>query len=152
MLIVRFELGDRAFGVRARDVREILPLVATRPVPGTPPWVVGEWLLSGRPVPLIDLRRWLDDVPSRAELATRMLLLDWRRTDGPGGPVAFLGERVRETVDVPRTALNARSAGAPGEQVLGGSFVHDGVLVQLLDPTALLTTDLAAVLYPVPTS
>jgi chemotaxis-related protein WspB len=152
MLIVRFELGDRAFGVRARDVREILPLVATRPVPGTPPWVVGEWLLGGRPVPLIDLRHWLDGVPSRAELATRMLLLDWRRTDGAGGPVAFLGERVRETVDVPRTALNARSAGAPGEQVLGGSFVHDGVLVQLLDPTALLTTDLAAVLYPVPTS
>jgi chemotaxis-related protein WspB len=152
MLIVRFELGDRAFGVRARDVREILPLVATRPVPGTPPWVVGEWLLGGRPVPLIDLRHWLDGVPSRAELATRMLLLDWRRTDGAGGPVAFLGERVRETVDVPRAALNARSVGQPGERVLGGSFVHDGVLVQLLDPTALLTTDLAAVLYPVPAS
>ena len=41
MLIVRFELGDRAFGVRARDVREVLPRVRTRPVPGAPPWVVG---------------------------------------------------------------------------------------------------------------
>lgn len=148
MLIVRFELGDRAFGVRARDVREILPLVATRPVPGTPPWIVGEWLLGGRPVPLIDLRRWLEDVPSRTELATRMLLLEWRRPDGAGGAVAFLGERVRGTVDVARTEINPRSAGAPGERVLGGSFVQDGTLVQLLDPAALLTTDLADVLYP----
>lgn len=150
MLIVRFELGDRAFGVRARDVREILPLVAARPVPGAPPWVAGEWLLGGRPVPLIDLRRWLDGVPSRAELATRMLLFDWRRPDGAGGPVAFLGERVRGTIDVPRTGIAPRSVGEPGERVLGGSFVQDGTLVQLLEPAALLTTDLAAMLYPAP--
>lgn len=148
MLIVRFELGDRAFGVRARDVREILPLVRTRPVPAAPPWVVGEWLLGGRPVPLIDLRRWLEGVPSRTELATRMLLLDWRAADGAGGPVAFLGERVRDTVDVPRSAIAARSVGEAGERVLGGTFVHEGTLIQLLDPAALLTTDLAAVLYP----
>ena len=147
MLIVRFELGDRAFGVRARDVREVLPLVRTRPVPGAPPWVVGEWLLSGRPVPLIDLRQWLEGVPSRSELATRMLLLDWRGPAGPG-PVAFLGERMRDTVDVPRAAITSRSVGEPGERVLGGSFVHDGTLVQLLEPAALLTTELAGVLYP----
>ncbi len=148
MLIVRFELGDRAFGVRARDVREILPVVHTRPVPGAPPHVVGEWLLGGRPVPLIDLRRWLDGVPSRMELATRMLLLDWK---GPAGtaPVAFLGERVRDTIEVPRGAISPRSVGEPGERVLGGSVVHEGMLIQLLDPAELLTTDLAVILYPV---
>ena len=147
MLIVRFVLGDRAFGVRARDVREILPLCRTRPVPGTPAFVVGEFILGGSSVPLIDLRRWLDGVPARADLATRMLLVDWT---GPGGsgPVAFLGERVRETVDVPRRAIAPRAVGQPGERVLGGTFVHGGVLVQLLEPAALLTTDLAAFLYP----
>jgi hypothetical protein len=80
-----------------------------------------------------------------------MLLLDWRRADGGGGPVAFLGERVRDTVEVPRTAIVPRSVGEAGELVLGGSFVHEGRLVQLLDPAALLTTDLAAVLYPAAT-
>jgi chemotaxis-related protein WspB len=147
MLIVRFQLGDRAFGVRARDVREVLPLVTTRAVPGAPPWVVGEWLLSGHPVPLIDLRHWLDGVPSRTELATRMLLLDWRGPTG-GGPVAFLGERMRDTMDVARSAIAPRSVGEPGERVLGGTFVHLGTLVQLLEPAALVTTDLAGVLYP----
>lgn len=147
MLIVRFELGDRAFGVRARDIREILPIVRTRPVPGAPPYVVGEWLLGGRPIPLIDLRQWLEGTPSRRELATRMLLVDWK---APGGtaPVAFLGERVHGTVDVPRGAVNPRSVGEPGEQVLGGSVVHEGTLIQLLDPAALMGSDLAAVLYP----
>jgi chemotaxis-related protein WspB len=149
MLIVRFVLGDRAFGVRARDVREILPLCRTRPVPGAPDWVAGEFLLGGTPVPVIDLRRWLDGVPARADLATRMLLLDWRGATG-SGPVAFLGERVRETVDVPRTAITTRAVGEPGERVLGGSFVHEGELVQLLDPAALLSTDLATILYPGP--
>jgi len=147
MLIVRFVLGDRAFGVRARDVREILPLVRTRSVPGAPGFVVGEFLLGGARVPLIDLRQWLDGVPARADLATRMLLLDWAG-HGRAGPVAFLGERVRETVDVPRTAIASRVVGQPGERVLGGTFVHEGVLVQLLDPAALLSTDLASILYP----
>ncbi len=147
MLIVRFGIGDRAFGVRASDVREILPLCRTRPVPASPAFVVGEFLLGGERVPVIDLRRWLDGEASRPDLATRMLLLDWR---GPGGagPVAFLAERVRETVDVPRSAIARRSVGEPGERVLGGSFVHDGVQVQLLEPTALLTTELATLLYP----
>jgi len=147
MLIVRFGLGDRAFGVRARDVREILPLCRTRPVPGVPAFVTGEFLLGGERVPVIDLRRWLDGDGSRPDLATRMLLLDW---PGPAGsrPVAFLAERVRETVDVPSSAIAARSVGAPGERVLGGSFVHDGVQVQLLEPAALLTTELATLLYP----
>jgi len=147
MLIVRFGLGDRAFGMLARDVREILPLCRTRPVPGTPAFVPGEFLLGGERVPLIDLRRWLDGEASRADLATRMLLVDWQGPAG-SGPVAFLAERVRETVDVPRTAISPRSVGEPGERVLGGSFVHDGVQVQLLEPSALLTTELATLLYP----
>ena len=147
MLIVRFGLGERAFGVRARDVREILPLCRTRPVPGTPAFVAGEFLLGGRGVPLIDLRLWLDGVPARRDLATRMLLLDWKGDDG-GRPIAFLGEGVRETVDVPRSAIRPRSIGEPGERTVGGSFVHDGVLVQLLQPEALLTTELARLLYP----
>lgn len=151
MLIVRFGLGDRAFGVRARDVREILPLCAARPVPGAPAFVVGEFLLGGARVPLIDLRHWIEGHPCRSDLATRMLLLDWK---GPGGagPVAFLAERVRETVDVPRSTIAPRSVGEPGERVLGGSFVHDGLQVQLLEPAALLTTDLATLLYPMDAS
>ena len=80
-----------------------------------------------------------------------MLLLDWRGPAGPG-PVAFLGERMRDTVDVPRAAIVPRSVGEPGERVLGGSFVHDGTLVQLLEPAALLTTELAGVLYPAVTA
>ncbi|MFN8623109.1 MAG: chemotaxis protein CheW [Chloroflexota bacterium] len=148
MLIVRFGLGERAFGIRAREVREILPLVRVRPSPGVPDWVAGELLLGGSPVPVIDLRRWLDGVPSREDLATRLLLLDWKGAGG-SGPVAFIVERVRETVDVPAGAISRRTAGAPDERVLGGSFVQDGTIVQLLDPRALVTTELGAVLYPV---
>lgn len=147
MLVVRFGLGDRAFGVRARDVREILPLCRTRPLPGVPDWVTGELLLAGSPVPVVDLRRWIDGVPARTDLATRMLLLDWRGRDG-SAPVAFVVEGVRETVDVPAAAIGRRSAGEPGERVLGGSFVQDGTIIQLLDPKALLATELGAILYP----
>ena len=85
MLIVRFGLGDRAYGVRARDVREILPLCRARPVPGAPVFVLGEFLLGGTRVPLIDLRRWLEGEFCRTDLATRMLLLDYK----PGGACAL---------------------------------------------------------------
>ena len=148
MLLVRFWLGDRAFAVRARDVREILPRCETRLVPGAPDWVAGELLLGGARVPVIDLRRWLDGVPSRPDLATRVLLLDWQGAAGRG-PAGFLAERVRETVDVPRAAITPRSVGRGEEPVLGGSAVIGGTIVQLLEPRALLDTDLAAVLYPV---
>ena len=84
---------------------------------------------------------------SPVDTFTRMLLLDWRGRDG-SAPVAFVVEGVRETVDVPAAAIGRRSAGEPGERVLGGSFVQDGTIIQLLDPKALLATELGAILYP----
>lgn len=145
MLIVRFRLGERALGIRAADVREVLPVARFRPIPLAPPWVAGDILLHGAPCPVLDLRRWLDDVPTRIDLATRMLRIDW--AGGADRPLAVLAERVRDAVEVDASALVPPAVGRPGDRVLGGEVVVDGEIVTILDPAQLVTTELATVLY-----
>ncbi len=145
MLIVRFRLGERALGIRASDVREVLPVARFRPIPLAPAWVAGDILLHGAPCPVLDLRRWLDDAPTRIDLATRLLRIDW--AGGADRPLAVLAERVRDAVEVDADAIVAPAVGRPGDRVLGGEVVVDGEIVTILDPAQLLTTELATVLY-----
>ena len=146
MLILRFALGDRSFGIAASLVREILPVCRLRSVPLAPPYIAGDFLLRGVACPVLDLRRWLDGEPTRVDLATRMILLDWAGA-AASGPLAVLGERVRDVVEVPATAVMPPAVGRAEELVLAGTVVIDGTIVGLLDPATLVDGELAGVLY-----
>ncbi len=146
MLILRFSLGARSFAIRAAHVREILPVVRFRPVPLAPEIVAGDFLLRGVPCPVIDLRRWLDGEPARIDLATRLLLLDWTG-HGATGPLAVIGERVRDAVEVDPGSISPPAIGRTEDQVIGGEVVIDGEIVTVVDPAALMTGELAELCY-----
>lgn len=146
MLIIRFALGERSFGIVASRVREILPICRLRSVPLAPDYVAGDFLLRGVPCPVVDLRRWLEGVPTRVDLATRMILVDWNGVTA-SGPLAVIGERVRDAVEVDPAAIQPPAVGRAVDRVLSGTAVIDGTIVGLLDPAALVSTELGDVLY-----
>ena len=146
MLIIRVALGERSFGIAAAGVREILPICRLRKIPRTPDYIAGDFLLRGVPCPVVDLRRWLEGEHSRVELATRMILVDWTGVSA-SGPLALIGERVRDAVEANPAAIRPPTAGHAVDRVLSGTAVIDGTIVGLLDPAALVSTELGDVLY-----
>lgn len=76
MLSVIWSSQGEWFSTDASVVREVVPLIATRPMVGAPDWFAGLADHHGRLVPVLDADRLLGREPRAATLATRVLMLE----------------------------------------------------------------------------
>jgi chemotaxis-related protein WspB len=141
LLIVCCRVGDAAWGFDARDVVSVVPAVVRRPVPQAPPVVAGLVRWRGGLLPVLDLGVLLGGTPCRERLDTRILVL---RRDA--GLVGLRAERVTDTAEIPAESFLPSPIASPDAAWLGPVAMHEGELLQLVRPGALLTPDLAALL------
>lgn len=71
MLFLLFHLDDARYALPASRLAVVLPRVATRALPATPPWVSGVFMHDGQTVPVIDFCLLALGRPARARLSTR---------------------------------------------------------------------------------
>jgi purine-binding chemotaxis protein CheW len=83
--------GQRAV-LPAGRIREVVPLLATAPVPGAPPAVLGTFLLRGAPVTVLDVSRVLG-VEREPALEAQIVVLGGARA------VGLLVDRVLAVLD-----------------------------------------------------
>ena len=142
MLVLLLHIGERRFGLDARDVLEVVPSVALLPVPAAPQWIAG--LLHHRDgvAPVVDLARLVDGRPAAAKLSTRIVVL--RRDGDGGGLVGLLAEGVTETLRIAEDRLRAAGLTAPDAAWLGPIALDAGGPLQLVRWTDLVPADLRA--------
>lgn len=95
-----FILGNEEYGVSIRVVQEIIGILPTTPVPGTPPFVTGVVNLRGAIVPVIDLRRRFG---MRELELTREACIIVTRT--AAATVGLLADRVCDVVTIASDAI-----------------------------------------------
>src|SRR5580692_8261281 len=98
MLFLMFQLGTDRYAIEAADVVEVLPLVHSKQIPGTPPVVRGIFDYHGAPVPLIDLAELALGKPSRRWMSTRIILINYFMESGQTHLLGLLAERATETL------------------------------------------------------
>ncbi|MFM1997155.1 MAG: hypothetical protein RLZZ111_1542 [Planctomycetota bacterium] len=79
MQLLCFTVGGDNYAIPSRRVVEVVPLLATRPLPDAPAAVRGLFVHRGRLTPLIDLARLLGGPPLRDRLSTRVIVVDMPR-------------------------------------------------------------------------
>lgn len=141
MLAVCCRVGNAVWGFDARDVETIVPSVALRPVPSAPPAVAGLLRLHGRLLPVLDLGVLAGAGPCRDLLGTRIIVL--RR---PSGPIGLRAERVVDTVELDRSALERSPIASPGARWLGSIAIEGGGILQLVRPEGLLSPEIERLL------
>ena len=148
MLFLLFRLGKDRYAIEAKQVVEVLPMLAAKQIPQAPPAVRGAFDFRGQPVPLIDLTQLALGHPVREQLSTRVVLV--KQSDGRGGErlLGLLAEHVTETMR--RDPADFRDAGidSPDAAWLGPVVPHEGLLVQWVQVDDLLTPELRALLFP----
>ena len=148
MLFLLFRLGKDRYAIEAKQVVEVLPLLAAKQIPQAPPAVRGAFDFRGTPVPLIDLTQLALGHAVREHLSTRIVLV--RHPDGRGGQrlLGLLAEHVTETMR--RDPADFREAGVdvPDARWLGPVASHDDGLVQWVQVGQLLTPALCELLFP----
>ncbi len=55
MLFLLFELDGDHYALDAAEIVQVLPLVSTKSIPGSPAWVAGLFDRHGEAVPVIDM-------------------------------------------------------------------------------------------------
>lgn len=131
--LVTFRVGSGLFAVDVTQVERVVRYESPRKVPRLPDWIEGLMEYDGRVIPVVDLRRRLEQA-SLEEIGaqTRLLLLD------VGGRGDWCGMVVDQVLDV--RAFGVESMAPPPELVRGlagrvytGTVKRDGDLVVVLD-------------------
>ena len=133
MLMLLFYLGEAMYGINCEKIREICPLVKLEKIPHAPNYFAGLFKYRGAIVPVIDLRRLVQDEPCDIRLSTRIILVDFQEKDGTGYIVGFMAERVTETVRRDMEAFVSSGINLNGTSFLGGIMMENEHMVQLID-------------------
>lgn len=133
MLILLFYLGDAMYGINCEKIREICPLVKLEKIPHAPEYFAGLFKYRGAIVPVIDLRRLIQDKPCDMRLSTRIILVDFQNEKGTSYVVGFMAERVTETVRQSKEAFVSSGVNLGGAPFLGGILMENDHMVQIID-------------------
>ncbi len=116
MQLLTLTIAERPYGIDTRQVVELLPLVAVRPLPRQPAEVLGLIRYRGRFVPAIDLGQLVGGSRSRDQLGTRTIIvrLGDRLASAGGSPSAGATPNAAGVSRASSPAAADAAAGLPG--------------------------------------
>ena len=147
MLFLLFQLGKDRYALDARQVVEVLPLVAVKQLPQSPPAVLGAFNYRGTAIPLLDLSQLALGRAAQHRLSTRIVVVDYPDPAGRARMLGLLAEHVTETLRRLPTEFQEAGVDVPDAPYLG-PVAHDAQgLVQLIRIEQLLSADVREMLF-----
>ncbi len=137
--LIFFHRGDWAFALDVQVVRRAVLPRRLRPLPATPPYVLGGILEDERIEVLIDAAVLLGAEPPGGDPPSRAILVH----GGAVGGYALAADRVDVLAEVPLDDIQPPPPvlAGPRRSAILGMLVRDGRDVHLLDPARLIDPD-----------
>jgi chemotaxis-related protein WspB len=146
MLLVTFQVNNQHYAINAKSVKEIIPMLKTRELPGSPDFVRGVFNYHGSPAPVIDVTRMLSGHPTAELLSSRIILVNYPEADESGHILGLLTEHtsgaVRDNETFTDSGIN--SADAPW---MGKISIGEKEMIQVIKIENLLTDELKSKLF-----
>lgn len=147
MQLLTFSVAGQAYAIESRKVIEVLPAVAARPIPHTPPYIRGIFTYRGRLVPLLDLGVRFAATPPAERLSTRVIVVE---VPDPTIPNRLLGLVAENVISI--CSSDAAEASLPPLDVRDTPFLGQilrigGRTIQMITPDRLLPSDVSTGLY-----
>ncbi|AOK19012.1 chemotaxis protein CheW [Burkholderia cepacia] len=137
-LFLMFELDGERYALDAAGIDEVLPLAATKAVPGAPEWIAGLLMRGGQPVPVIDVPMLALGRRAHALRSTRLVMVRYRvrdcANDADAGErmLGLIVERATQTMRIDRAAFRASGISTARTRWLGPvAHTPDGVVQQV---------------------
>ncbi|MFF7706898.1 chemotaxis protein CheW [Pseudomonas sp. NPDC007930] len=142
-LFLIFHIGQERFALAARDVAEVLPRIALKPVPQAPQWVAGVFAHRGQMVPVLDISHLTFGQPARARTSTRLVLVSY-----PGARLlGLILEQASDTLRLPAAQFRALGLDNRRAPYLGPVYEAEDGLIQWVKVDALLDERVRDLLY-----
>ena len=147
MQFLIFHLGPDRYGLSARHLVRVLPLMDLKQLPQAPACVAGLMNFHGAPVPVIDLGMLACEARCRPQFDTRILLTNFGADDGSQHLLGLIVERVCHIADMDPELFSAPGVASPAAPDLGKVLATEGAIVQLVELAQLLTPEVRALLF-----
>ncbi len=147
MLLLTFQVDRQLYGLDAKHVREIVPMLETRPLPGAPECVSGVFSYRGTLVPVVDVTRMIAGRPTRRQLSSRIILADYPSGGDAGNVLGLLAENVTGTEERDADGLAPTGVDVPEAAYLGKMSCEGKAMIQMVKIENLLDEDLKRRLF-----
>jgi len=144
MQVLELAIEGRGFAVPTTHVEEVVPMVETRSLPESPPWLIGIFDHRGALTPLLDLHLLVGADPARSLVGSRIMVVrmttgESRDPDGARRTVGLLAESVEEVVDVePGGEEDFPGLQTESHAYLGSVIRRNGTTFHMIDPDRIL--------------
>ena len=152
MLMLLFQLDRSQYAIPAIEVVEVAPLVRLQPLSMAPDFITGLFNYRGQHVPVIDLCKLIAGRFSENSITTRIILVQFRRTDGQSDILGLLAEQVTETISLDTDNFLSTGITLPDAPFLGKAAHTESGLIQQVNIEHLLPDPVKALLYPAETA
>lgn len=98
MLFLLFHIGGDRYVIDAKKVLEVVPLVKLNNFSSAPDYIAGLCNYRGIPVPSIDIRYLIENVPSQPFMSTRILIVKYAGCEGSEHLLGVIAENAIETI------------------------------------------------------
>lgn len=144
MLLVTFQVNNQRYAINTAEVRQIIPMVQIRKLPGTPDCVLGTFSFHGTLVPVLDITAMLTGTPAPMLFSTRIILVQY---PGTAHLLGLLAECATQTVVGDNAVLADSGVNNTGAPWLGKISVGEKDLMQIVTVEKLLTDELKSILF-----
>ena len=147
MLFLVFQIGANRYGLEARELIEVLPLLNLTAIPKVPRGIAGVFNYHGTLVPAIDLSELLLGRPAQSLLSTRLVVAKF--VDG-AGTLRLLGlivERAGAVANLDAAQFRKVGISNVGAPYLGPVAVDESGLIQWVDVDELLPASVQTLLF-----
>ncbi len=147
MLYLFFSLGNERYALPSEPVRQIVPNVRLRPLPGSPAWIKGLLNYHESVVPVIDLSTLTQGQPVSDALGSRIILIE--RAPGTEGVrlIGLLAEKVLKVHSISEDEIRSSGVQASGASGLGRVTIRHGEMIHIVAFDDLLSDEQKSELF-----
>lgn len=149
VLYLQFSIAEQRFALDVREVLEVLPRRALKPIAQAPAWVAGVLAHRGALVPVIDLSALSFGSPAPSRSSTRLVLVHYRGDPlRPDLPLGLVLEQATDTLRCPEHEFQPYGLDNDNAPYLGPVREDGQGLVQRIRIDDLLPDTVRQLLYP----
>ena len=147
MVYLLFQIGADRYALEAAGIAAVEPLVRWKRIPQAAAGVAGVVDYHGQPVPVVDLSAMALGQPAQASLSTRLVLVQYRCSDGVERLLGLLAEKATETARYESGDFQDPGVAAEGAPYLGPVVRDARGIVQRVEVARLLTPEVRDTLW-----
>ena len=148
MLLLIFQAGTQTYGLDTRQIVEVAPYPECTLLAHAPTYVAGLARWRGRTIPVIDLSALIGGTAAPALFSTRLVVVDYVRSEGHAHPLGLVAEKAVEILGVSETDLEPQKVEIPNAPYLSGTLEYAGRLIQRVTVNELLPASVRELLFP----